>query len=209
MKSDFREFKTVEIEDYNSEELDKNVEYIPVKNKLIEETETDYEKISIEEILKFHKIPIYTEAETQPIFSECLNVNQYYKFYLAKNSHLKNCSLMVLNNVDTKKRTFGLLLENLCRLDSLDCKFILKLKGANVINNTKVYLLFDLIMGSYLKKKKEDDVSFNYKFCILYYLIETVFVLHDNLIPAEDLRFSLFNIDNYEELKFLPPFGKH
>ena len=114
---------------------------------------------------------------------------------------------MVLNNVDTKKRTFGLLLENLCRLDSLDCKFILKLKGANVINNTKVYLLFDLIMGSYLKKKKEDNVSFNNKFCIIYYLIETIFILHENLIPAEDFRFSLLNIDNYDELKYLPPFG--
>lgn len=171
------------------------------------EENQDYETMSLEDILKKNKVEIYNNDDTQPLFNQVVANNKYFKLYLAKNNTLQNCSLMVLNDVDKKKKVFGELLENIARLDPVNSNFVLKLRGANVFPN-KVYLLFDLVLTSYLAKKRQYDNDNNFKFCILFYLIEMLSALHDQIIMIEDLRFSLILMDNMDELKFMVPFGK-
>lgn len=168
--------------------------------------EADYESMSIHEILKRNKVEIFNNEDTQPLFNQVVINNKHFKLYLARNSTLQNCSLMVLNDVDRKKKTFGKLLENLARLDQVNSNFVLKLKGANAFAN-KVYLLFDLVLMNYSAKKKQVESNNNFKFCVLFYLIEMLSALHEQTIILEDLRFSLLLLDNIDELKFMVPFG--
>jgi len=70
------------------------------------EENMDYEQMSIDDILKRNKVEIYNNDDTQPIFNQVVVDNKYVKFYLAKNTTLQNCSLMVLNDVDKKKKYF-------------------------------------------------------------------------------------------------------
>jgi len=170
------------------------------------EENQDYESMSLEDILKRNKVEIYNNDDTQPLFNQVVANNKYFKLYLAKNNTLQNCTLMVLNDVDKKKKIFGELLENIARLDPVNSNFVLKLRGANVFPN-KVYLLFDLVLTSYLAKKRQYDNDNNFKFCIVFYLIEMLSALHDQIIMIEDLRFSLILMDNMDELKFMVPFG--
>lgn len=165
----------------------------------------DYEKLSLEEILNTYKVQIFSQDETTPMWDQVVINNKYFKLYLAKNSKIQNCSLMVLNDVHKRKKLFGELLENLSRLDKLNSNFILKLKGANVFPN-KVYFLFDLVLTNYAAKKKQIENNINFKFSVLFYLIEMLSVLHSEFIMLEDLRFSLIMLDNMDELKFLIPF---
>jgi hypothetical protein len=115
---------------------------------------------------------------------------------------------MVLNDVNKKKKIFGELVENVVRLDSINSNFVLKLKGVNIFPN-KVFFLFDLVLTNYLSKKKKVEHNNNFKFCVLFYLIEMLSVLHEEMITIEDLRFSLLLLDNMDELKFMVPFGKY
>ena len=170
--------------------------------------EADYENMSVEEILKRNKVLIYNNNDTQPLFDHEVINNKYFKLYFAKNSTLQNCSLMVLNDVNKKKKIFGELVENVVRLDSINSNFVLKLKGANIFPN-KVFFLFDLVLTNYLSKKKQFEHSNNFKFCVMFYLIEMLSVLHEEMITIEDLRFSLLLLDNMDELKFMVPFGKY
>jgi len=167
----------------------------------------DYEQMSIEDILKKNKVEIYNNEDTQPLFNQVMIRNKYFKLYMAKNTTLQNCSLMVLNDVDKKKKIFGELLENLSKLDPVNSNFVLKLKGANAFPN-KVYLLFDLVMINYLEKKKQYEIDNNFKFCVLFFLIELLSALHEQIIMIEDIRYSLILFDNMDELKYMIPFGK-
>lgn len=171
-----------------------------------EEYEEDYENMSIEQILNRNKIEIFDNNDTEPLFDQVVINNKYFKLYLAKNKALQNCSLMVLNEVNSKKSIFAELVENIARLNSVDSNCVLRLKGANVFSN-KIYFLFDLVVTSYLAKKKQFDNNNNFKFYILFNLIEMLFSLHAENIMLEDLRFSLLLLDNMDELKFMVPFG--
>lgn len=174
---------------------------------IISQEIVDYNNMTIEEIVTKANIPVLKDAETFPNFNQVFVHTKHFKLYLAKHDTLQTASLLVLNDIDKKKTEFGNLINKLARLNEINSRNLLKLKGV-VVFETKAYLLFEIILSSYLKKINEKvPIETNFKFTTLFYLIETISLCHEKDIGLLDIRPSLLLFNNLDELRFLIPFG--
>jgi hypothetical protein len=149
------------------------------------------------------------KEKTIPNFSQVYVHNKYHKFYFAKNEDLGPCSMIVLNGITDKKVIFGNLCSKLERYNQIEGKAVLKLKGI-VIMETNCWLLFEPILSSYKNKIKEKVPMDNtFKFITLFFLIELVFLAHQNQIGLLEIRPSNLLYSNIDELKYLIPFRKY
>jgi serine/threonine protein kinase len=169
---------------------------------------TQYEAMTIVEIMKKFNFQIFFKEEIQPNFSQVYVHNKYHKFYLAKNNTLGPLSIIVLNDVSNKKSVFGKLLEKLSNINDINCKNILKMKGIVNIDDKQIYLVFDTVLTSYRNKFKAKLIDISVKYITIFYLCEIVQQCHSRQIGLEVIRPSNLLYNNIDELRYLIPFRK-
>jgi hypothetical protein len=168
----------------------------------------DYSSFTIEEIISKFPFTIIPKEDITPNFSQVYVHNKYTKLYLAKTNKFGPCSLLILNEVDSKKMTFANLLTKLSFVNDLNCKGLLKIKAISIVNRA-VWFLYDPIMNTLKNSKKtKSNTDLNPKFSVLFYLIEMVHYLHDKRNSIMELRPSNVLLNSHDEFRYLIPYRK-
>ena len=220
---DFNEDKSVDgvsaIEDNHEQDMMGNtiLNNDPIENKLDLSLNVDIPVISqekeviddskpLKEIIAHLKLQEISIGEIVPNFSKVLFQNKIFKFYMGKLSSSGVCSLIVINGISKAKSDFLVILNMLSKVQSIDHISLLKLKGVVIIDENTCYLLFDPVMSSYFKRKKEGvNISSTEKFIFLFYIIEMLAKLHEKVISIDDLKQDNILFNSYEEFKYLIP----
>lgn len=168
-----------------------------------------FESMSITEIVKKFNFQIFFKDEIQPIFTQVYVHNKFHKFYLAKNPTIGPLSIIMLNDVNSKKSIFGRLLQKLSIMNDINSKYILKLKGVVNIDDKHVYLVFDPVLTSFRNKLKSKLVDVNFKYITIFYLVELVHHCHSKNLGLETIRPSTILQNNADELRYLIPYSKY
>lgn len=209
------EEKNNNVENQNTEDTknknneEENKENKASSSKLKDLKLDDLENNTLEEIAKYFELPLTSIGDVVPTFTKVLVQNTMFKFYMAKNTHIGVCSLMVLNGITFKKKEFIKILQMFKNISEINCNYLLKLKGITIIDENTCYLLFDPLMNCYYRKIKEGTKFTDHeKFALLFYIVEMTSKLHEKQLSFEE--FSLDNIiyNAYDEFKYLIPMSK-
>lgn len=166
---------------------------------------------TISEILQTFEYTIH-EDDIEAHFDTVLIENRFIRLYKGRHKKIGNCSVLVLNDVKHKKLQFINLLRHLRSYqESTKHHVLLKCLGTLVFEKFgKVYFLFEPITSTYKSKKDKNAVEHDFKFFVLFQLLEFTMEIHEsNQLQFHSLRFDnlLFNV--YEDLRVLPPSGNH
>lgn len=172
----------------------------------------ELEKLSIDDLIKSLNLPQAQANEIVPDFSKVFYQNRYFKFYMAKSTSKNSngiCSIMMINKYRNRYKDFISILFTLSKLNGLNSKAILQIKDIAIIDDEKVYLVFEPILGSFSQKVKEGSLIDNeVKFTTLYYLFDMLPKIHCLEISLANLSLDnlLYNASN--EFRYLIPLSK-
>lgn len=172
----------------------------------------ELEKLSIDTLIKSLNLPQAQPNEIIPDFSKVFYQNRYFKFYMAKSTSKNSngiCSIMLINKYRTRYKDFINILMTLAKLLALNSKAILQIKDVAVVDDEKIYLVFEPILGSFSQKQKEGSLIDNeVKFTTLFYMLEMLPKVHNLEISLANLSLDniLYNASN--EFKYLIPLSK-
>jgi hypothetical protein len=183
---------------------------VPVEGgeAILQEEVIDYSVMTLEELCTKFGFEIIPKETVFPNFTQVFAHNKYHKLYLAKTDKFGPCSLLILNDAETKKLTFASLLTKLALVNDVACKGLLKVRGVSIVDH-HVYFLFEPVLSSFKNKQKERvGLDSNFKFVTLFYMIELAYLCHEKRVSLIEVRPSNILYNNLDEFRFLIPFRK-
>jgi len=164
----------------------------------------------VTEILTTFEYALHQESDFEAFFDTILIENRFIRLYKGKHKKIGNVSVLVLNDVKTKKQQFINLLKHLKMYrDSTKHHVLLKNLGCiSFEKQGKVYLLFEPVLSTFQTKKDKNLIDNDFKFVTLFNLVEFIMECHEsNKLQFNSLRFDNLLYNVYDDLRVLPPSG--